>query len=100
MKNLVLFVVVMLCGCTQMLPATSKLEAPGVYTVKAFGNSFANIDKLKEKVDKKAAKLCGESGFTYVDGGLQVKQERTYNNGGTQSGSYKVFSKTVKCGEG
>lgn len=70
-----------------------------MYTVKAFGNSFANEDKLQEKVDKKAAKLCGDKGFTYVDGGLQVKQERTYNNGGTQVSNYKVLAKTVVCGE-
>src|SRR5690606_26746748 len=85
-------------GCAQMLPARSTLISPGVYQLKAYGNSFARRETLQAKFDKKAEKLCEAQPFTWQDdGNFEVKQERTYNNGGTQTNYYVVLTRTVKC---
>lgn len=85
-------------GCAQMIPARSWELDEGLYKLEASGNIFASNESLQEKVDKKAAKICGEAGFTYVeDTGVVMQNETTYTNGYSVDASYKVLTKTVKC---
>lgn len=88
----------LLSGCAQMFPASSQEIEPGIYRVSAFGNIFADGKGLHEKVENKAATLCGGTGFTYIDqNGIQIKDQTTYIDGRTQTSHYQALERTIQC---
>ena len=96
MKYILLISIFTMTGCATWIPASSKILDDGSYQLTTTGNSFASIDKMKEKLEKKAASLCGESGFEYVKKpGVDFAQQKDYTTGITTS--YKTMSTNIKC---
>lgn len=97
-KNILLFPVVLAFGCAQMFPARSEALGPGRYKVETSGNIFASKEAMIEKVDKKAASLCGNAGFEYVDEkGIDMEVSPTYHNGVLISMPYNVLNREIVC---
>jgi hypothetical protein len=97
MQKFLLMPLFFLTGCAQWLPANySELES-GTYALSATGNSFASVEQLQEKIDKKAAQLCA-NGYNFVEPAeITNHTQDTYMNGTTYSGSYFVLHRVAKC---
>ena len=96
MKKFLLISTIVMSGCAQWMPANVTDLENGMYEVSASGNSFASIESMKEKIEKKASKLCSNSGFEYVESPtLDWHKQTDYSTGITTS--YKVMSSVIKC---
>lgn len=96
MKYVFLLSTLSLVGCATWFPASVRLLDDGSYQLSATGNSFASMEKMKEKLEKKARSLCDESGFDYVKKpGVAFAQQKDYTTGLTSS--YKTMSTNIKC---
>ncbi|SMF16849.1 hypothetical protein SAMN02745866_01098 [Alteromonadaceae bacterium Bs31] len=97
-KGVVLGVLLLSAGCAQMFPAVSRELTPGVYQIQATANSFASVASLKQKVAKKAGKICGEAGYEQAESAdYDVKKQTTYTNGSQITSHYQVYTETIKC---
>ncbi len=95
---LCLFLVVILTGCAQWIPARSTELSPGRYSLESSGNMFATYESLKKIIDKKAMKLCGEGLYEYEsEGDLAHMTQTTYSQGMQIEAGYKVLTKIVAC---
>ncbi|WP_370980432.1 hypothetical protein [Agaribacterium sp. ZY112] len=85
-KNLyIVFAAAFIGGCATWIPAKSKDLGDGKYLITAAGNTFASIDKMKEKVIKKAEKQCSGNGFDYEKKPTAESHKNPdYVNGGYQ----------------
>lgn len=67
-------------GCSTIFTNVNELS-PGAYSITASGNVFNTREGLIEKIDAKAAKLCGENGFEYQgEGTFSVPTHKAYVN--------------------
>ncbi|NRB39777.1 MAG: hypothetical protein HRU20_15140 [Pseudomonadales bacterium] len=90
--------VVLGTGCAQWLPAASHEIEPGVFKITATGNSFASTDDLRKKVEKKAAKVCGDQAYKKASKDkYQSHKQRTYTDSGYQTSHYFTYTTTVEC---
>ena len=94
MKYLILILTI--SGCATWIPAAVSELEDGSYQLSTTGNSFASMEKMKAKLEKKANSLCGTSGFEYVKKpGVNFAQQKDYTTG--ISTSYKTMTTNVKC---
>lgn len=96
MKKVIVIFGFLMSGCATWFPAAVHEVEDGVYTITATGNSFASLENMKVKVDKKAGVVCGEKGFSYrKEHDTAWQQQKDYSTGMTTS--YKQTSITVEC---
>ena len=85
-----------LSGCATWFPAAAKQIDEGVYTITATGGSFTAQEKLKAKIDKKAAALCKEKGYSHrKNAETDWKQQKDYSTGVTAN--YQQMIATIEC---
>ena len=96
MKTLVLVSSVLFIGCATWFPAAVQEVEPGTYKITATGNSFASLDDMKSKVEKKAEQKCAGKGYEHVEKSkTDFKQQKDYNTGMTSN--YKQTHIIVTC---
>ena len=100
MKHLLIIGALLMSGCAQMFPARYHEISPGVYLLESSGNVFVSAETLKNKIEKRAAELCGKDSYTYKeDDNFNVAESKSYTNGQEISAPYIVLTKTVQCNE-
>ncbi len=100
MRYIIILLLIVVQGCAQMIPARAWEIEPGIYKLEASGNVFASDESLHAKIDKKSAKKCGVSGFSYLDkSSPRWNKQTTYSNGVRVTASYKVLTKTIQCND-
>lgn len=97
-KHLFLLPAIFTFGCAQMFPARSVELSPGHYQVETSGNIFASAKSMIDKVDEKAASLCGSAGFKYIDDNkMDTYTSPAYYKGVDISIPYNVLSREIVC---
>ena len=98
MKYYTLILLLFIQGCAQWFPANSKEIGPGVFRLQAVGNIFASDKGLLKKIEKKAAKKCGERGHVFIQNeGVKIETQPGYTNTANIETNYKVLTKVAKC---
>lgn len=96
MKKLAPLSFIFFAGCATWFPAAVQEMEPGVYKITATGNSFASLEEMKAKVNKKAEEKCEGKGYQHVkDPGVDFKQQKDYTTGATSN--YKQAHITITC---
>ena len=97
-KYLFLLPITLTFGCAQMFPARSVETSPGHYQVETSGNMFASTESMIDKVDQKAASLCGKAGFEYInDEKLDTHLSAAYYKSIDISMPYNVLRREIVC---
>ncbi len=89
-----------LSGCTQWLPASVQTLKPNHYQVMAFGNSFANTQQLKEKIENKAQAFCSDLSAALIWQGemqAQWQTQRYFIEGRERHENFKEVSRQFSC---
>ena len=98
MKYTPLLAVALLSGCATWFPAAVHELDDGSYKITATGNSFASIDKMKKKVEKKAKSLCEDNNVIYKQkASPKSHKDKDYVNGGYTR--YTTVSAIVSCSQ-
>ena len=96
MKYVFLLSVLLLTSCATWIPAAAHKQDDRSYLLSTTGNSFASIEKMKIKLEKKANSICEEYGFEYIKKpNVTFGKQKDYSTGTTSS--YKSVSTTIKC---
>lgn len=86
------------CGCAQLFPAAVSEIEPGVFRVQASGNSFASPASLRQKVESRALKICGQLGYKEVSpSNHDFLQQKNYSGSMTYSAGYQVITRYISC---
>lgn len=96
MKYALLLSALFLSGCAAWIPIDSHQQNDDSYQLSTTGNSFAPINKMQVKLEKKANSICNKSGFEYIKKpSITVKTQKNYSTG--LDTSHKMMNITVKC---
>lgn len=90
-----------MAGCAQLQQAKSEKLEDGVHRLSAIGNVFAAKEALHDKLNQRAARLCGGSDkFEYLSE-VEIKEfeQEAGIEGASVTGSYQVYSRLVRCTE-
>ena len=99
MKYAIIASMLLISGCAHLSQTKTEKLAEGTHSLSTIGNVFASKDELQQKLNERAARICGGSeNFEYI-GEVEVKpfSQETNSSGVSTKGSYQVFSRLVRC---